>query len=140
MAGRGFAPKETGRRGHDPLVRGDWQAVPAVGWQHGDVPAPPRPLSKAAIETWHAWFGSWFAAHWTPEDLPVLRMVIKLYARTLSGTATGSERSEFRQLADSYGITPKGQQDRRWKRPEAAPAATPEMTPTPYAHLSVVNE
>jgi hypothetical protein len=26
--------------------------------------------------------------------------------------------AELRQLMDSYGITPKGQQDRRWLRPE----------------------
>jgi hypothetical protein len=86
--------------------------------------------------------GAWFAAHWTPEDLPGLRQLIRLYDQV--------ERSEFQRAAelrlqmDTYGITPKGQQDRRWTRPK--PDEVPQSQPQrrqgddPYRHLRVVNE
>lgn len=88
--------------------------------------------------------GSWFAAHWTPDDLPNLRLVIKLWAKADGGKAIGSERVELRQLMDSYGITPKGQQDRRWQapKPDAAsvsqPAGEPATKPSRYDHLRTV--
>lgn len=62
--------------------------------------------------------GSWFAAYWTPEDLPNLRLCIKLWALGDAGKAKGTERTAYIRLADDLGITRKGQQDRRWKRPE----------------------
>jgi hypothetical protein len=88
---------------------------------------------------------SWFAANWGPEDLPNLRLVIKLWARVDSGKGSGSERSELRQLMDSYGITKKGQQDRRWAAPDADTLAAAKGTgakpaASRYAHLKVVNE
>ncbi len=142
MAGRGPSPNEHRQRTNDP-VRGEWQAAPGVGWQHGDVPPCPA-RGAAAAETWAGWMRSWIAAHWAPEDMANLRLLIKLWAKADSGKATGAERSEYRQLADSYGITPKGQQDRRWTRPPDAPAAVTERQMfdprAEYAHLRVVNE
>jgi hypothetical protein len=78
----------------------------------------------------------------------MLRQVIRLYDRVERGLATGSERIELRQLSDSYGITPKGQQDRRWAPPkDEAPAATTPADGAPteepggrYAHLRSVPE
>jgi hypothetical protein len=93
----------------------------------------------ASSEAWTVWFGSWFAAHWGPEDVPGLRQVIRLYDQV--------ERSEFvratelRQGMDNYGITPKGQQDRRWRRPvveEPKPAA--RKSSGQYAHLRDVSK
>jgi hypothetical protein len=138
----GPAPAEHRQRTNEP-ARGDWQAAPGVGWQHGDIPPCPA-RGEAAAETWRGWFTDWYASHWRPGDLPNLRLIIKLWARADSGKATGAERSELRQLMDSYGITPKGQADRRWKPPATtaaqngrAPVRASRAT-SPAAHLSVV--
>ena len=45
--------------------------------------------------------------------------------------------SDLRAMMDLYGITPKGQQDRRWQRPEAAPEVTTAQA-SPYANLKLV--
>ena len=100
MAGHGPAPKEDRRRANEP-ERGEWQPTPGIGWQHGDIPPCPA-RSKAAVETWATWMGSGFASHWLPADMPTLRLVIKLWAHADSGKATGSERSELRQLMRAY--------------------------------------
>ncbi len=142
MAGRGPAPAEQRRRANEP-ERGEWQAAPGAGWQHGVVPRCPV-RSGEALDAWATWFGAWFAAHWGPEDLPNLRLVIRLWAKCASGKAIGSERTELRQLMDSYGITPKGQQDRRWQAPRAErgpvgqPAEAPPTLPSRYEHLRTV--
>lgn len=119
-------------------ARGDWSAAPGVGWQHGDIPAPPPRLSAKATEAWRLWFTSWVAAHWGPEDVPMLELTVQLYAKCYSGRATGAERSEYRQMADGLGISKKGQQDRRWRPPEAAPVG--DEKPSRFANLRVVNE
>ncbi len=114
MAGRGPAPSEMRRRANKP-ERGEWKSLDVVGWQHGDPPTPPDGLLSASRETWETWFGAWFAAHWTPEDLPGLEVIILLYDQVRRGEFQRS--SELRLQMDNYGITPKGQQDRRWRRP-----------------------
>lgn len=138
MAGRGAAPKATRRRRYDPS-RGDWQASPAIGWSHGDPPPAPSGLLKASREAWDVWMRAWFAAHWSPDDLPALRQLIRLYDQVERGEF--QRASELRLAMDTYGITPKGQQDRRWKRPEDADTATEvtaEAKPSRYAHLRSV--
>jgi hypothetical protein len=139
----GPAPKLNRRRRNAP-ARGDWTSETATGWQHGETPQPPR-VSIAARETWTVWMGSWFAAHWLPEDLPNLRLVIKLWAKAWTGKAASAERSELRQLMDSYGITRKGQQDRHWVPPDDLDAPGDEAEDGgpvdeagPYGHLRVV--
>ena len=144
MAGRGRAPKpaEQRRNAHKP-GRGEWRPTESQGWQHGEIPPVPDGLMPASIEAWRTWFGSWFAAHWTPDDLPALRQLIRLYDQV--------ERSEFQRAGelrlqmDTYGITPKGQQDRRWVRPESDEVAQSQPQPRRasaehYAHLKVVND
>jgi len=101
---------------------------------------------------------SWFASHWTPEDLPGLTITIGLwdlcedYRRnpmTVRVNGKGedvpvqkpSPFGELRQMMDNYGITPKGQQDRRWvaPKPDETVEAEPEKgAPNPYAGLRVV--
>ena len=139
MAGRGPAPTEHRRSQSDVPIRGEYEATPGIGWQHGDIPAPPPKLVKASRDTWHTWMTSWYAAHWTPEDLPGLRQVIRIWDRVERGEF--QRANEMRLQMDTYGITPKGQQDRRWRRPEAEVAAKAAKAPTsPYRKLRVVNE
>jgi hypothetical protein len=139
MAGRGPAPKNDRVRRADP-ERGEAAAVDGVGWQHGDVPVPPDGLKDASLATWATWMGSWFAAFWSPEDVPGLHIVILLFDQVQRGEY--QRATELRLAMDTYGITPKGQQDRRWKKPEAPKASrsggdggTPSGR---YAHLKAV--
>ena len=108
------APKEKRARRNVP-ERGDWKPAPGAGWQHGEVPAAPDGLMPAALEAWSTWMGAWFAAFWTPEDVPGLRQVVRLYDQVERGEF--QRAAELRLQMDTYGITPKGQQDRRWKPP-----------------------
>jgi hypothetical protein len=94
------------------------------------------PSSRGA---WSTWFKAWFAAHWGPEDLPGLRSLILLYDAVQRHDLT--RHAELRLMMDTYGITPKGQQDRRWQPPTdsgESPAASSAAKPAPYAHLRVV--
>lgn len=157
MPGRGPAPKPTTQRRtrHKPQ-RGEWQASPGVGWQHGPIPDPPE-VCASALEAWRAWMQSWIAVHWGPEDLPGLRQTIQLLDQceryfadpyvereTRKGDTIYVLRpnpaSELRQMLDTYGITPKGQQDRRWARPKAEEPATAATPPAGerYAGLRAV--
>lgn len=140
MAGRGPAPKINRQNAADVPIRGEWQPTRGIGWQHGELPRCPV-RGRRALATWNIWLTSWFASHWGPEDLPVLDLVIKLWARADSGEATGAERSELRQLMDSCGITRKGQQDRRWAAPAAPAESEPEeisAVASPYSALRVI--
>lgn len=133
MAGRGRAPKVTRRNAADVPIRGEWQATPGIGWQHGDTPACPEGLMPASITAWSTWMQSWFAAHWIPNDLPALRQIVRTYDQLERGEF--QRGPELRLLMDTYGISPKGQQDRRWAPPKVddTPAAAPP--PKKYGHL-----
>ena len=83
---------------------------------------------------------SWFGSHWTPDDLPGLRKVVKLYDATERGELHRS--AELRMMMDTYGITPKGQQDRRWARPKQEDQPIGDRNTAaanPYDHLRVVS-
>lgn len=110
------------RRRRNKPVRGDWTKAACVGWQHGDVPAPPAGLLGDTRAAWVVWFGAWFAACWTPADLPGLRLLVLLYDQVQRGEH--QRAGELRMWANTYGITPKGQQDRRWAPPESAELAS----------------
>ena len=143
MAGRGPAPKANAQRRNpsDRRTRGDWQATPGVGWQHGAIPTPPAGLMPASRTAWETWMQSWVAAHWTALDLPGLRQLIRLYDQVERGEF--QRATELRLGMDTYGITPKGQQDRRWQvpeEPEQRPAASSTPATGRFAHLKVVNE
>lgn len=132
----GPAPAENRRRRNAP-ARGDWQPAVGEGWQHGDAPKPPSGLLKASREAWTVWMASWFAAFWTPSDLPGLRQVIRLYDQVERGEFQRS--TELRLMMDTFGITPKGQQDRRWKPPvNEEPRAQPQASKR-YGHLKPVD-
>jgi len=82
---------------------------------------------------------SWVAAHWSETDLPGLRQLVRLYDQVERGEF--QRMTELRLCMDTYGITPKGQQDRRWAAPKIEPPVeTPEPAESdePYAHLRAV--
>ncbi len=81
---------------------------------------------------------AWFASYWTPDDLPALRQIIRLYDQVERGEF--QRATELRYAMDGYGITPKGQQDRRWTRPisEMDGGSAEVAGPDPYAGLRVV--
>lgn len=135
MAGRGPKPKTERVRRAEP-ERGEYVEAKAGGWQHGDVPAPPDGLKDASLEAWRVWFSSWFAAHWSPADVPALRHLVGLYDQVERGEF--QRHSELRLAMDTYGITPKGQQDRRWKQPEAAGDESGKPKGSAYSHLRAV--
>jgi hypothetical protein len=126
MAGRGPAPDPLRFR-HDKPARGDWHAADAVGWQHGKVPPCPADVEPATRRAWKTWFGSWVAAFWTPEDVPGLRMVARIYDSVERGNY--QRAPELRLWMDTYGLTPKGQQDRRWRPPDEPKVAKPASLP-----------
>jgi len=138
MAGANVPKDPAARRRRNVPKRGEWQATPTWGWQHGAIPEPPDGLLESTRRAWLTWFRSWFAANWTVEDLPGLAQVAMLYDETVRGAKTAA-RAELRLWMDTYGMTPKGQQDRRWKRPETADEPAKVGKATPYAHLRVAS-
>ena len=117
MAGRGAAPKpQTQRRTAHKPQRGEYVTTPGIGWQHGSIPPPPDGLLAPSRLAWETWMRAWFAAHWTPDDLPGLRTLVRLYDQVERNEYTRA--TELRLSMDTYGITPKGQQDRRWTAPK----------------------
>ncbi len=136
---RGPMPKDPSeRRRRNKPAGGEWVPTDGAGWQYDAIPAPPTGLSSESADTWRTWFTSWFASHWGPEDLPGLRDLIRLYDAVALGDLT--RHNELRLTMDTYGITPKGQQDRRWKPPAStAPAPESQTAETgAYAHLRAV--
>ena len=101
-----------------------WQFAEGVGWQHGDLPEPPDGLKAESIEAWNLWFGAWFAAFWTLEDLPGLRIMVELYDKVRSG---GIDSGKLLPYLDRYGVTVKGQQDNRWAPPAPAEPEAPAV-------------
>ena len=132
-------PKDPGQRVRraEP-ERGEIKQAPAAGWQHGRVPEPPDGLMPASLEAWSTWLGAWFAAFWTPEDVPGLRQIVRLYDQVERGEF--QRASELRLQMDTYGITPKGQQDRRWRPPvkDEKPAQGGVPGAGAYGHLKAV--
>lgn len=90
----------------------------------------------ASVEAWSTWMSAWFAAFWTPEDVPGLRQIVRLYDQVERGEF--QRASELRLQMDTYGITPKGQQDRRWKKPDGETAGAVEPKGSAYSHLRAV--
>ena len=139
MAGRGPAPKQQDQRVNKHVaVRGEIQSAPGVGWQHGEVPSAPEGLMPASMDAWSAWFAAWVAAFWSPSDLPGLRQVVRLFDQVERGEF--QRAGELRLQMDTYGITPKGQQDRRWRPPKDGEGEKPKASGRSgrYGHLQSV--
>ena len=103
---------------------------------HLTHPKPPPGLLKASRQTWDSWFRAWWAAHWTPENLPQIRTAIKLFDAFERGDTKAA--TELRQWMDSIGVTPYAQKRLRWLPPkEDETKATPQST---YRDLRVIGE
>lgn len=76
----------------------------------------PDGLMPASVEAWGLWFSAWYAAHWSLVDVPAIRHLVALYDQVERGEFTRA--SELRLGLDTWGISPKGQQDRRWIEPK----------------------
>ena len=135
MAGRGPQPKPDRVRRAEP-ERGEAQVAAASQWSHGEIPPAPDGLMPASVEAWTTWFGAWFAAFWTPADLPALRQMIRLYDQVERGEF--QRASELRLQMDTYGVTPKGQQDRRWKQPIDPTPSSKKGGEGRYSHLKAI--
>lgn len=136
----GPAPAKTRRRRNAPAL-GEWQSAPGVGWQHGPAPEPADGLLAVSRETWQTWFQAWFASHWTPADLPGLRLLITQYDAIQRTGVKANDVTALVRLMDNYGITPAGQQARRWEAPKENERAKPVAPAGPasrYAHLRSV--
>lgn len=137
MPGRGPAPKGHTQRPRDAKrrARGDFRKSEAIGWQYGEIPDPPADVSPATLEAWREWFSGWVSAHWIPGDVPQLRQMARLYDAVERGKLTRAP--ELRYWLDTYGLTPKGQQDRRWTPPDDVPLPVDQRVKRldRYAHL-----
>lgn len=136
-------PKPPGvRRNRTKPETGEWRPSPGVGWQHGPIPEPPDGLIAASREAWTTWMSAWFASNWTPADLPGLRVCIEWYDVVVRRDSKANDVTALMRLMDTYGITPAGQQSRRWQPPKAEDGEQPatgsaETKPTRYEHLRV---
>jgi hypothetical protein len=139
VPGRGRTPKDPAQRiNTNALRRGEIQVAESVGWQHGPRPAPPAGMLPASEEAWNIWMGAWFASFWTPADVPGLRVLVRLYDEVLRGRF--QRAGELRLWMDGYGITPKGQQDRRWRPPVEGDTAPSRARGDRYRHLQVAGD
>ena len=137
MPGHGPAPKPERRRANAP-TRGEWQAAPGTGWQHGAIPRPPNGLGRVAKAAWQEWFGAWVASFWRPEDVHAIRTMALLYDSMLdkpSATTAG----QLGQYFDRFGLTPKGLQDRRWHPPENVTQTEAPVRPSSRDRLRIVS-
>ena len=136
----GPAPKlpDERRRRNKPAA-GEWVHAPGVGWRHGSVPKPPTGLLKASREAWSVWFAAWFASFWSPDDLPALRTVVRLYDAVERGEL--QRAPELRQQMDAFGVTPKGRQVLRWLPPldDARGGSDASVGGGRYGHLRDVS-
>ncbi len=102
-----------------------YKQADGVGWQHGEVPEPPDGLRSESVEAWGLWFGAWWAAFWTEEDVPGLRIMVELYDKVRRGEVDSQKLLPY---LDRYGVTVKGQQDNRWQPHVAEPeVVVPEV-------------
>jgi hypothetical protein len=133
------APKPAGERKRRAApARGEWQPTDGVGWQGAEVPACPDGLLEPSRDAWSTWMGAWFAANWSEVDLPGLRQVIRLYDQVERGEF--QRAAELRLQMDTYGITPKGQQDRRWMQQAKPEPRSSSGTSQRYGHLKAVGD
>lgn len=109
-----------------------------MGWQHGKVPTAPTGLMPASKAAWKAWMTSWFAAFWTPGDLPGLRHAILMYDRVERGQPQFA--GELRLQMKAYGINPEGQQLLRRTPPkeDAPPTRSTVDLPKEYGDIRAV--
>lgn len=117
-----------GGSGYKPVNK--WVSPEGEGWQHGDIPPCPDDLHDDTEEAWRVWFSSWWAGLWTPDVVPTLNLIAKLYDAAMHGVTiydqkTGLPRTldvgdigKLTQLMDKFGMTPYGRKQLLWTRTE----------------------
>lgn len=139
MAGKGPTPKVHMSRKRDERrrLRGDFVRSTSIGWQDGEIPEAPPGVSSVTRAAWRAWMSGWVAPHWTKADLPALHVLAVLYDQVEGGDLR--KASELRYWLDTFGLTPKGAQDRRWLPPADVPGPVETrliaLDSSPYSHL-----
>ena len=110
--------------GSSDRQRTQWKRPDSDGWQFGSIPRCPNGLTADGQRAWKTWLGSWWAAFYTPDDLPGLELAVKIYDGVCAGHI---DIGKAIPILDRYGITPKGRQDLRWaERPSVKPSASVE--------------
>lgn len=105
------------RRRRNPPVH-EWVVLGAPF--EGDIPELPRPKKNWKPLTrlwWETIWRSPMATQWNPGDVPGLVELAFLRQAFMEGDM--SLKSEVRQRADRFGLTPKGRRDLRWVITEA---------------------
>lgn len=139
MPGRGPTPKLHPSRARDAKrrLRGNFVRSVAIGWQDGEIPEPPPGVSSVTRAAWRAWISGWVASHWVRADLPGLYVMARLYDAVEAGQL--NKATELRYWLDTFGLTPKGAQDRRWLPPADVPGPVETrliaLDSSPYSHL-----
>jgi hypothetical protein len=119
-------PKLPGDRVRTNKPITEWKNAPEGGWV-GRKPQHPKGLMPESEKAWRAWFASWWAANWSPEDVPQLELAVRLYDLIVRGST--NEMPRFQSIADSLGITPKGRHALRWLPPSGEPETVTQTTP-----------
>ena len=111
MAGRGLAPKppEQRRRRNEP-ARGEW-----VDLEPLDEPVLPEAddaWSGRVKRLWNAWRVSPESSQFSATDVQALWEFAAMFEQL--------KPNEQRLRMDSFGLTPKGKRDLRWRLPQDA--------------------
>lgn len=117
MAGRGFAPKQQGRRNHHTPQRGDWVDLrPEFPRVLPDLPS--GEWSDRTEHAWEAWALDPATSMYGPAEVQLTVDLAYVYESWVT-EGTAALASELRQRQDGLGLSPKGKQDRRWRVSEA---------------------
>lgn len=126
-----------GGSGYKPVNQ--WTPAPGEGWQHGEIPAPPVGVHDDTVAAWQLWFSSWWASYWTPDVLPGMALVAKLYDAAMHGVVIYDQKSgeprkldtgdvgKLTALMDKFGMTPYGRKQLLWLIPESVPEPVAEI-------------
>jgi hypothetical protein len=133
--GRKPLDPELRRNKYDKPIIEQLPSVTGRSWE-GRRPPCPKDVSAEARKTWAAWFDSWWSQHWTPEDVPQLRLALLAWDLAAEDP---TQLTKFLPLADALGLTPKGRQSLRWLQPK--PETTVAAAPVPGGRrLRVVDD
>lgn len=76
-----------------------WRSEGEAGLHREWVPCA-EGLMPASVKAWETWMGAWFAVHWTPEDLPGLRQLVRTYDQPSSSVGRCMTDDDIRWLTE----------------------------------------
>jgi hypothetical protein len=117
MAGRGPAPKATGRRRRGALPsRGEWQLIPPESdIEVPDMPEHPKggPWLSSSERHWAGWWHDGASTTWTSADVVALEVVLLLTDDI--GRGELKYAAELRLRLDGLRLSQKGKRDLRFQ-------------------------